>query len=189
MKAAFKERPGLLFLFSAGFNLLAFTSLIRIFERPYYTFNFQHEHFHQFSDYMNALWYLTITMTSVGFGDIVAVTPVGRFVTLWASVVGAFYLAIMVVLVVNWLNLEPKQALCLHKIKDQNACGRSITAALQYNAARQKRYRLLTNGDEFNNGEYCPTMEDLNRLKDKMHRMTRIRGDCPEKQHHEEIAR
>ena len=105
MKAAFKERPTVLFLFSAGFNLLAFTSLIRIFERPYYTFNFQHEHFHQFSDYMNALWYLTITMTSVGFGDIVAVTPVGRFVTLWASVVGAFYLAIMVVLVVNWLNL------------------------------------------------------------------------------------
>ena len=67
---------------------------------------------------MNAFWYLTITMSSVGFGDIVAVTPVGRFVTLWASLVGAFYLAIMVVLVVNWLNLEPKQALCLHKIKD-----------------------------------------------------------------------
>ena len=100
MKAAFKERPAMLFLFSAGFTLLAFTSVIRIFERPYYTFNFQSETFYQFSDYMNALWYLTITMSSVGFGDIVAVTPIGRFVTLWASLAGAFYLAIMVVLVV-----------------------------------------------------------------------------------------
>ena len=52
----------------------------------------------------------------------------------------------------------------MHKIKDQQACGKSVLAAMKYNAARQRRYRMLTNGDE-NEGEYCPTMEDLNRLK------------------------
>ena len=103
-------------------------------------------------------------MTSVGYGNIIATTPVGRFVTLIAAIIGAFYLAIMVALVTEWLTLEPKQALCMHKIKDQQACGKSVLAALKYNAARQKRYRMLTNGEE-NEGEYCPTMEDLNRLK------------------------
>lgn len=103
-------------------------------------------------------------MTSVGYGNIVATTPVGRLVTLIAAIIGAFYLAIMVALVTEWLTLEPKQALCMHKIKDQQACGKSVLAALKYNAARQKRYRMLTNGEE-KEGEYCPTMEDLSRLK------------------------
>ena len=66
----------------------------------------------------------------------------------------------------------------MHKVKDQEKCGRSIVAALRYNAARQKRYRLLTNGDE---NEYCPTLEDLKRLKEKMHATTKKRADCPEK--------
>ena len=75
-------------------------------------------------------------MTSVGYGNIIATTPVGRFVTILAAIVGAFYLAIMVALVTDWLTLEPKQALCMHKIKDSHACGKSLLAALKYNAAR-----------------------------------------------------
>ena len=103
-------------------------------------------------------------MTSVGYGDIYAVTPVGRIVTLIATILGAMYLSMMVALITEWLVLEEKQALGMHKVKDQEKCGRSIVAALKYNAARQKRYRLLTNGEE--NDEYCPTLEDLKKLKD-----------------------
>lgn len=40
VKTAFKERPGLLFFVSISFFMLALSSLIRIFERPYYEFNF-----------------------------------------------------------------------------------------------------------------------------------------------------
>jgi len=57
-------------------------------------------------------------MTSVGFGDIVAVTPVGRFVTVIAAIMGAAYLSLMVALVTGWLALEEKQALGMHKVKD-----------------------------------------------------------------------
>lgn len=77
-----------------------------------------------------------ITMTSVGYGNIVAVTPIGRIVTLFAAFMGAIYLAVMVTLVHDWLELEDKQALTMHKVNDQENCGRSIVAALKYNAAR-----------------------------------------------------
>ena len=40
LKMAFKERPITLFSISALFNIMAFASLIRIFERPYWSFNF-----------------------------------------------------------------------------------------------------------------------------------------------------
>ena len=71
-----------------------------------------------FADFQSAIWYMIITMTSVGYGDIVAVTPVGRLVTLLATILGAMYLAMMVALVTEWLILEEKQALGMHKVKD-----------------------------------------------------------------------
>lgn len=82
-------------------------------------------------------------MTSVGYGDLVAVTPIGRSITLTSTFIGALYLSLMVALVTNWLALEEKQALGMHKVKDQQKAALSIMAALQYNAARQKRYRML----------------------------------------------
>ena len=168
------------------FSCIAFASLIRIFERPYYEFNFPDDEFYYFKSYFSSLWYIMITMTSVGFGNIVAVTPIGRLVTILAGFMGAIFLAMMVTLVTEWLHLDDKQALCMHKVKDQENCGRSIVAALKYNAARQKRYRLLMNNDT---DEYCPTLQDLNRLKANMYRLTRIHADCPEKRHHLEVAR
>ena len=130
MKSAFKERPYLLFCVTAGFITTALASLIRVFERPYYEFNFKDTTFYYFSDYQSSIWYMIITMTSVGYGDIVAVTPFGRLVTLIATIVGAFYLALMVAFVTEWLMLEEKLALGLHKVKDQTACAKSISAAL-----------------------------------------------------------
>lgn len=51
---------------------------------------------------------MIITMTSVGYGDLVAVTPIGRSITLCSTFIGALYLSLMVALVTNWLALEEK---------------------------------------------------------------------------------
>lgn len=89
MKTAFKNRPYLLFLVTFFWSVLAFASLIRIFERPYYEVNFKDNDYHYFQSYASAIWYIMITMTSVGYGNIVAVTPVGRLVTLFVAFWGA----------------------------------------------------------------------------------------------------
>ena len=49
--------------------------------------------------------------------------------------------------------------------KDRNAAS-SVRAALQYNIARSRRYRLLNNGNEDN--EHIPTVYELRLLKEKM---------------------
>ena len=118
LKTAFKERPYLLFNITVVFCILALASVMRIFERPYWEHNFPNTDYKYFSDMQSSVWFVMITMTSVGYGDIVAVTPVGRVITLMATILGAMYLALMVALVTEWLVLEDKQALCMHKVKD-----------------------------------------------------------------------
>lgn len=65
------------------------------------------------------MWYTIITMTSVGYGDIYAVTPPGRYVALLAALLGAAYVSLLVALISSWLTLEEKEGLSMHKIKDQ----------------------------------------------------------------------
>lgn len=57
-------------------------------------------------------------MSSVGYGDMVAVTPVGRIVTLSATILGVIFLSLMVAIITNSLQLDEKQALSMHKVKD-----------------------------------------------------------------------
>jgi hypothetical protein len=57
-------------------------------------------------------------MTSVGYGDIYAVTQGGRFVSLLAAIFGAGLTALLVALITGWLVLEEKEALGMHKVKD-----------------------------------------------------------------------
>ena len=59
--------------------------MVRIFERPYYEFAFQDQdglHFYTFQSMSSTLWFTIITMTSVGYGGIIASTPLGRLTTI-----------------------------------------------------------------------------------------------------------
>ena len=103
LKTAFKERPYLLFCVTAMFTVLAMAFLIRIFERPYYQFNFPDTPFQYFAGWPSAIWYIIITMSSVGYGDMVAVTPIGRIVTLMATLIGVIFLSVMVAIITNSL--------------------------------------------------------------------------------------
>lgn len=119
-----------MFSVSAIFFVIALAFLIRIFERPYYEFNFPETDYHQFSTLWNSMWYVIITMSSVGYGDMYAVTPVGRFFTLAAVLLGVIFLSTMVAIVTDSLQLSEKEALSVHKVKDQRRSARLIQAAL-----------------------------------------------------------
>lgn len=111
MKAAFKQRPLGIFLALLAFSIISFSSLIRIFERPYYI-NYKEDYpditYYYFKDYQSTVWFVLITMTSVGFGNVITVTPLGRAVTLFAAFTGAIFLAMMVTLLYDWLSLDDK---------------------------------------------------------------------------------
>ena len=115
----------------------------------------------------STLWFTIITMTSVGYGGIIASTPIGRSITICSTIVGAFLLSLLVAIITDWFVMEERQTKAIHRMeKDRNAAA-SVRAAIQYNLARAKRYRLLNDGNEEN--EHIPTVEELKILKERVY--------------------
>ena len=51
-----------------------------------------------------ALWYCFAVVTTIGFGDIVAITPIGRVLTVILGLYGLIVVAVITSIVVNFYN-------------------------------------------------------------------------------------
>ena len=49
-----------------------------------------------FDDYVTSIWCVVITMTTVGYGDVAAVSPFGRFISIINAIWGAFIISMLV---------------------------------------------------------------------------------------------
>ena len=94
-------------------GILLFAYMIRIFERPYYWYTFNEAdgpnsdlRFYDFDSISSSIWFTIITMSSVGYVNIIASTPVGRAITLCAVIYGAFILSLTVGVTTALFNLE-----------------------------------------------------------------------------------
>jgi hypothetical protein len=76
------------------FGVLFFANLIMIWERPYW--NPDGQGTLEFSNLSTSIWYVVITMSTVGYGGIVASTVPGRFLAIIAILFGAFILSLLV---------------------------------------------------------------------------------------------
>ena len=62
-----------------------------------------------FKHYENCVWFIGITTTSVGFGDITVFSDAGRILSFFCAIWGSFNVSIIVVLLINTLSLGPKE--------------------------------------------------------------------------------
>lgn len=74
-------------------SVLVLSYILRIFEIPYYHAISQID----FDDYFAAIWCVVITMTTVGFGDIVAFSYFGRIVIMITAFWGTFLISLLIV--------------------------------------------------------------------------------------------
>ncbi len=67
-----------------------------------------------FDDYTTAIWGVIITMTTVGYGDVVAVSPFGRIISIINALWGAFVISLLVGSIASILTLSDaqKKAVC-----------------------------------------------------------------------------
>lgn len=72
----------------------------------------------------DGVWYCFVASTTIGFGDIYAVTTIGRILTIFVSLCGIFVFAMMTGVVVSYyneyLNIKQKESisLFLEKLED-----------------------------------------------------------------------
>ena len=115
LRSVLKEQP-LIFLSVCLFVLVVFFGLlIRIYERgiPQVTLG------EVFEYYWNAFWLVIITMTTVGYGDIVPRTHVGRFINMFACVMGTFLISFLTVSLMDVLLLKDRESavnFCVFKL-------------------------------------------------------------------------
>jgi hypothetical protein len=86
--------------------------VVRIFERPAND---------ALDNYIDALWLILITMTTVGYGDITAKTTGGRIVSMISCLSGVFLTSMIIVTITNFLNLEPHEKRMLEDLEKTNA--------------------------------------------------------------------
>lgn len=70
---------------------------------------------------MNSVWLTIITMTSVGYGDIVPDTAVGKVVAMFTAVLGAAMVSLMVLVLTNMLGFDSGQKLAFHHINKRRS--------------------------------------------------------------------
>jgi len=100
----------------AAIFVIAFAFIIRIWERPYYEFALDLP-FYEFKYIGSSVWYVLISMMTVGYGNIVATTPVGRVFAIGAIIVGAFLLALLVGILIKLVTLRDNEQETVNKIE------------------------------------------------------------------------
>ena len=75
--------------------VVMFSLILMIYERPNYQLTLEMP-YHQFGSRSSSMWFTIISMTTVGYGDSVTSTPVGRFVTVITILVGAYIMSIVI---------------------------------------------------------------------------------------------
>lgn len=53
-------------------------------------------------------------MASVGYGDMVATTPLGRLTTIFTVITGAILLSLLVAIIVGWFKIEEEKTEAIH---------------------------------------------------------------------------
>jgi hypothetical protein len=141
--------------FICFFGVAFFSYQIMIWERPYWAEQGQLP----FSNIWTSVWYVVISMSTVGYGGIVASTFPGRVLAIIAILFGAFILSLIVSVIAAGFELNDDQADTIVTITEQKSAVRAVVAAMRYNAKRNIRYRLKDE-QEFNDGE-MPTIQGM----------------------------
>jgi len=154
-------------------SVLMIAYVLRIFEIPYDHTVGQID----FYDYFNSVWCVVITITTVGYGDIVAASVFGQVITMFTALWGNFLISLLIVSVGEVFALNRNEKRAMHHLRLTRKAAISITAALRFYIAK-KKYKEVMNretviyGDDTMKSEIMVNEriedDDLRRLRVKM---------------------
>ena len=145
--------------------IFVFATCIRIFERPYYAFVLEPPTY-DFKDYGSATWFTIMTMLSAGYGDMIPATPLGRVACIITLISGTVIVALMIALVADAYQMDEVKITATAEIQEKQLAVKAVRSALEMNVMRQKRIRMLNNGEE--DSEFLPSLDEILYKRDKM---------------------
>lgn len=109
LKCLFRDNPLTLICIFFASSAIIFAYLIYVAERQLGVQNDDGYKKGVCNNFMNSLWLILITVTTVGYGDYFPQTPLGRIIILFVAIWGTFIVSIIVVVVSNTLNMEKSE--------------------------------------------------------------------------------
>ena len=104
IKAIKEDSPFAFTIFALVIPLVALAYCVRIFERPLMPVSEQN-----FDNIMNCMWFVIVTMATVGYGDFWPTSYLGRIVGMISCFWGVFTLSTMVVILNNLLEFTEEE--------------------------------------------------------------------------------
>ena len=111
LKCSVKTEATKILVFLLIFSIFVFGLALRTTEQPWPESDFKY--------IWNGWWIITVSMTTIGYGEIVPTTHLGRGVTTAACIWGAFLLSIFVVALINQVVLENEEEDVFGKIREK----------------------------------------------------------------------
>jgi hypothetical protein len=109
IKCELKERPTRTIILIMIFFIIQYSYLLRIFEIPYYrTLSEDDMNYRIMDSFFQSIWLVTITVTTVGYGDFYACTIPGQLITLCMAITGTFLMAMVVTIIINNIHIDSK---------------------------------------------------------------------------------
>ena len=132
-----------------------------------------------FDSYITSIWCVVITMTTVGYGDVYAVSPYGRIISILNALWGAFIISLLVASIGRIFDLTENQKLAIADITNSKRSAALLRAGIQYfNAKKERtRYERLSAEEKREYGDYVYTDGDLGRLKREAERQTELQRE------------
>ena len=106
-------------------------------------------------------------MTTVGYGDVVAVSPFGRIISIINALWGAFIISLLVSSISNIFHLSDNQKQAIAEITNSRAAAASIRKSIQYFNAK-KEYQNNNQIPMNQRTDYVPNQMELQQMREEM---------------------
>ena len=107
LRCIFASDPYYFLIYTICVTIFVFTFLIRIIEGPVSTLLMDPI---DYTNIQNCVWNVVVTMTTVGYGDMVPKTNLGRLFMVTASFIGNTLVSFMVVSLLNYIKFSENEA-------------------------------------------------------------------------------
>ena len=128
------RNPGLTTFCTITVSTFMLAYFLRVFEIEYYRQIGQID----FDSYFQAIWVIVVSITTVGFGDLVPYSYIGRVIIMIAAFWGAFLISLLIVTVSKTFELSRNQKKAMHHLFLTRKAASSITSAMRYYMAKKR---------------------------------------------------